>query len=62
MESDELEEIDRAAQWIAGMYGPWGKPDQASKWRQRHSTRTNLNSPAGPRNVSAWAGPLEGSK
>jgi hypothetical protein len=35
MESDELQEIDRAARWIAGMYDTWGKPDQASKWRQR---------------------------
>jgi tetratricopeptide (TPR) repeat protein len=35
MESDEFQEIDRAARWIAGMYDTWGKPDQASKWRQR---------------------------
>lgn len=35
MGSDDLEEIDLAARWTAAMYESWGKPDEASKWRQR---------------------------
>jgi hypothetical protein len=37
MDPDDLEEIDRAARWIAAMYNAWGKPDQAAKWRQKPS-------------------------
>jgi len=34
MDPEDLEEIDRATRWITDMYDAWGKPDQATKWRQ----------------------------
>lgn len=34
MDPDGLPEIARANRWVAGLYKAWGKPDQASKWRQ----------------------------